>query len=693
MSSSPNHLAEEKSPYLQQHSNNPVDWYPWGEEAFEKARTEKKPIFLSIGYSTCHWCHVMEKESFEDIKIAGMMNDVFISIKVDREERPDIDRIYMTFCQMLTGSGGWPLTIIMTPDKKPFFAGTYFPKDNRMGKTGMKGLIARIKELWDTKHEEVLKTAEDIAYSLIKTATPRISKEIDESIFDKAFDELNRSFDREHGGFGIAPKFPSPHHLIFLLRYWKRKDNDAALKIVEKTLLEMRKGGIYDQVGYGFHRYSTDREWIVPHFEKMLYDQALLTAAYIETYQATKNILFRNTAEEIISYILRDMTSPEGGFYSAEDADSEGKEGKFYVWSEEEIKSVLGADSDIIVKICGVESGGNWIDHSHTTPTMTNILYVKKGLQDLADESGLTMDEIRNKINLARGPLFAFREKRIHPFKDDKILTDWNSMMISALAKAAIAFENKDYLMSAEKAMGFILKKMNTAEGKLLHRYRDGESGLNANIDDYVFLISALLDLYEASFNNEYLKNAIELNDELIKHFWDERDGGFFFTPDDAQVLIIRSKEIYDGAIPSGNSIEMLNLIRLARITGNSAYENKVFKIINTFSRNIYSTPSTYTQALTALDFVYGPSYEIVICGEKDNEDTKELLKTLNGNYIANKVVVLNRTDDNEIKSIAPFVKNQMRAQNKATVYVCMNFACKSPVTSGSELQAMLNEK
>jgi uncharacterized protein YyaL (SSP411 family) len=690
MSNALNHLGKEKSPYLQQHAYNPVDWYPWGEEAFVKAEKENKPVFLSIGYSTCHWCHVMEKESFEDGKIAEMMNDVFVSIKVDREERPDIDNVYMTVCQMLAGMGGWPLTIIMTPDKKPFFAGTYFPKDNRMGNIGMRGLITKIKDLWNSKHDDILNSAEDISHSLVMNTTSRISKEIDESIFDKAFEELSNSFDSEYGGFGTSPKFPTAHNLFFLLRYWKRRGVDEALTMVEKTLHEIRKGGIYDHIGFGFHRYSTDREWIVPHFEKMLYDQAMLTMAYIEAYQATKNNFYKTTAEEIITYVLRDMTSTEGGFYSAEDADSESKEGKFYVWSEKEIRKLPGIDAELIIKIFNVESGGNWVDPTHRSGNLTNILHINKDSKELSSELNLSQEEIYSKISSAREILLAYRNNRIHPFKDKKILTDWNSLMISALAKAAVVFENPDYLIPAEKSIDLILGKMRTPDGILLHRYHDGEALLNASIDDYTYLISAMLDVYEATFNNKYLVNAVELNEELIKHFWDEKDGGFFFTPDYAEKLIIRSKEIYDGAIPSGNSIALLNLIRLARITGNYSYENKVFKTINVFSRNIFSTPSAYTQTLTALDFVYGPSYEVVICGGKEDDDTKELLQTLNNYFIPDKVVVLNASDDYKIKEIAPFVQNQVQLQNKATAYICVNNTCKQPVTSKKELKKLL---
>ncbi len=436
-----NKLINEKSPYLLQHANNPVNWFPWSNEAFEKAKLEDKPIFLSIGYSTCHWCHVMEKESFEDEQVAKLMNDTFISIKVDREERPDIDGIYMSVCQMVTGAGGWPLTIVMTPDKKPFFAGTYFPKYNRFNRIGMMELIPKLKSVWVNQKEEILKSADDIALSLNRQNFFSDSTEIDASILDKTYNDLSNRYDKTSGGFGSAPKFPSPHNLLFLLRYWKRKNEPNALKMVEKTLTEMRYGGIYDHIGFGFARYSTDQNWLVPHFEKMLYDQAMLVLAYTEVYLVTKNDFYKKTAEEILEYVLRDMTHSDGGFYSAEDADSEGEEGKFYLWDADELRNVLDKDeSDFAIKVFNVADDGNWIDESKGMMPGTNILHLKESIKNLAADFNLSENEFANKLELIRDKLFKYREKRIHPYKDDKILTDWNGLMISALARASQAF-------------------------------------------------------------------------------------------------------------------------------------------------------------------------------------------------------------------------------------------------------------
>ncbi len=480
--------------------DNPVDWYPWCEEAFEKAKSEDKPVFLSIGYSTCHWCHVMAHESFEDKRVAELMNDAFISVKVDREERPDIDGIYMTVCQMVTSGGGWPLTIIMTPDKKPFFAGTYFPKRNRFGRSGLMEIIPQIKNYWINKREEILKSAEEISFALTKATIAKSGNDLTIEILDKAFTDFKNRFDSKFGGFGHAPKFPTPHNLLLLLRCWKRTSNNEALEMVTKTLTEMRKGGIYDHIGYGFHRYSTDEQWLVPHFEKMLYDQALLIMAYAEEYQVTKNELFKRTAEEIIEYVLRDLTSPEGGFFSAEDADSEGEEGKFYLWDENELESILGTDFLVVKKIFNTDKGGNWVDPMLGGAPGTNILHLQKSLEEISAETGIPAEELRNKIENARKKLFEVREKRIHPYKDDKILTDWNGLMISALSKAAQVFNEKKYSEAAEKAVTFIQNNLFPQNLKLLHRFREGDAGLSAHIDDYAFLTAGLLDLYEASF-------------------------------------------------------------------------------------------------------------------------------------------------------------------------------------------------
>ena len=688
MNKKANRLATQKSPYLLQHAYNPVDWFPWTDEAFVKASKEDKPVFLSIGYSTCHWCHVMERESFEDDETANLMNDVFVSIKVDREERPDIDGIYMTVCQMLTGGGGWPLTIIMTPDKKPFFAGTYFPRTSRFNRMGMLELIPRIKELWLNKREEINKSANEITSALQNENHNKDDFKIDEKLLDDAFAHFEKSFDAQEGGFGNAPKFPMPHNLMFLLRYWKKKNSSKALEMVETTLKKMRAGGIYDHVGFGFHRYSTDSIWLVPHFEKMLYDQALLCQAYIETYLATKKDFYKTTAEEILTYVMRNMTSPGGGFYSAEDADSNGEEGKFYLWNEEELKELLGEDSETIIKIFNIAKEGNWVDQTRGITDGTNILHLKTDFEKLPVQINMSEVKLKNKINSLRGKLFEYREQRVRPYKDDKVLTDWNSLMISAFAKAYQAFGDDQYIRHAEMAANFIIDKMITKDGKLLHRYRDGEAALPAHIDDYQFLISALLDLYESSFKIFYLKKAIELNEYAIIHFWDDKTGGFFFISDQSEDLLIRQKEVYDGAVPSGNSVAILNLLRLGRITGNTAYEIKANLIVKTFSKNLTSFPSAFSQSLIALDFAFGPSYEIVISGNKNKHDTDLLLKKVREFFIPNKILILN--DGKEIQEIAPFTSAQMMINNKATLYVCRNYSCSFPVTELKNVEEFL---
>jgi len=674
----PNRLIKEKSPYLLQHAYNPVDWFPWCSEAFEKAMQEDKPVFLSIGYSTCHWCHVMEKESFEDENVARLMNDSFICIKVDREERPDIDNIYMTICQMMTGSGGWPLTIIMTPDKKPFFSGTYFPKEGRFGRIGMLELIPRIKDFWSSNREEIYKTTEEVL-SALNNVNYKSDSKIDENLFHKAFNAFLSRFDNTFGGFGNAPKFPSPHNLLFLLRYWKRNKDARALSMVGKTLQQMRLGGIYDQAGFGFHRYSTDRNWLVPHFEKMLYDQALLIQLYAEAYQATKDNLYKSTAEEIIEYVLRDMTSPDGAFYSAEDADSEGIEGKFYLWQKDEIISLLGNEAGIFTKIFNIEDEGNWLEQHSDVKYGSNILHLKKDVAHLAIEFNLSEVELNAFINSALKKVFESREKRIHPFKDDKILTDWNGLMISALAKAAQVFNRSDYLAAAEKSMNFILANMIDTSGCLMHRFRMGEASVPGIVDDYSFTIASLIDLYEASFNIEYLKKALYFNSNMIGLFWDMKEGGFFFTGNQNEPILLRQKEIYDGAIPSGNSAAILNLLRLSRITSDTELENKANSIAQAFSNQLSASPEAFSYALCALDFAFGPSNEIIISGNPG--ESKQFIKELNKYYIPSKIIMLN-SSDNEIQKIAPFTKNQKQINNKTTAYICRNYVCNLPVTS-----------
>jgi uncharacterized protein len=684
----PNRLLHEKSPYLLQHAYNPVDWYTWSDEAFNKAKQEDKPVFLSIGYSTCHWCHVMEKESFEDEEVAALMNDAFISIKVDREERPEIDGIYMAVCQMLTGSGGWPLTVVLTPDKKPFFAGTYYPKHSKYGRMGMVELIPRIKEIWRTRRSEVLSSAEEITSALNKSSSITEKGTLRRDLYEAAFNDLNKRFDRTYGGFNVAPKFPTPHNFLFLLRYWKQTKLSSALEMVSKTLMYMRRGGIYDQVGFGFHRYSTDPKWLVPHFEKMLYDQALLVPAYLEAFQATGEILFKKTAEEILEYVLRDMTSPEGGFYSAEDADSEGVEGKFYLWKREEIEQILDKDASIFIKAFNISIEGNWSDPLHDGETGTNIPYLEKSYKEIAEENNLTENEVKDKLEDCRKKLFYYREQRIHPLKDTKILTDWNGLMISAFAKAAQVLHAKKYEDAAVKCAEFILKNLVTEKDRLLHRYKDGESGLPAHIEDYSFFIAALLDLYETTFNSSYIIKAIELNKIFLHHFWDKENGGFFFTADDSEELIVRQKDIYDGALPSGNSIALSNLLRLARLTSDIAYEDKAKELIEIFSAAINSSPASFTQTLTAIDFILHPSFEIIIAGEKKSAES--LIERIHKSYIPSKVVLFIDEEEKNILEAAPFLKDYSPVNGKPAVYVCKNYNCNMPVTSVEELENIL---
>lgn len=679
-----NRLIDEKSPYLLQHAHNPVDWHPWGEEAFERARNDNKPVFLSIGYATCHWCHVMEKESFENPEVARLMNEAFISIKVDREERPDIDTVYMKVCQLLTGSGGWPLTIIMTPDKKPFFAATYIPKENRFGRIGMLELVPRIKGLWENSSSELNASAEKITAAL-QELPAGIAGEIPglESL-EATYHQLEEQYDPEYGGFGLSPKFPAPHNLLFLLRYWKRTGDAKALHMVEKTLQSMRRGGLFDQIGYGFHRYSTDAQWLVPHFEKMLYDQALLAMAYIETFQVTRKDEYKTVAKEIFTYVLRDMTSPEGAFYSAEDADSEGEEGKFYLWTHDELEKTLGhAKSDLARKVFNIEKDGNFIEEASGKKTGANILHITQSRAEIASELKSSPKVLSQKLDGIRLSLFKTREKRTRPLKDDKILADWNGLMIAALAKGTQAFDEPAYAQAAQKAADFILSHMRSPDRRLLHRFREGESSAAAFLDDYAFLTWGLLELYETDFDARFLKEALELNDFLIKHFWDDKEGGFYFTPDDSEQLLLRQKEVYDGAIPSGNSVEMLNLLRLGRLTSNPELEEKSTQIGRIFSRHVESSPSAFTQMMAAVDFGVGPSYEIVVVGSSNEDDTKSMLRALQVEFLPNTVIhyIPTDTDASEKFRMAPFTSRMTAIQGKATAYVCQNFTCQKPLT------------
>ncbi|HEX5484308.1 MAG TPA: thioredoxin domain-containing protein [Terriglobia bacterium] len=691
--SQPNRLICEKSPYLLQHAHNPVDWYAWGPEAFEAAARENKPIFLSIGYATCHWCHVMERESFEDGQVAALMNEAFISIKVDREERPDIDQVYMRVCQMLTGSGGWPLTILMTPDKRPFFAGTYLPKGDRFGQMGMLHLIPRTRELWQERHGDILKSAEEIIAALEKVS-PVSAGEMTASTLDAAFEELGSRFDSEHGGFGRAPKFPTPHTLLFLLRYWKRTGSQLALEMTEKTLCAMRRGGIYDHVGFGFHRYSTDAEWLAPHFEKMLYDQALLTMAYSEAYQATRKEEYARTTREILEYVSRMLTSPESGFFSAEDADSEGEEGKFYLWRKDEIHLILAPEeAALVVQAFNVSRQGNFVEQGRADGSGENILHQTATLPNIAAGLGISEEELESRWGAARQKLFARREKRVHPLLDDKVLTDWNGLMIAALANAAQSLNEPRYAEAAQRAADFILERMRAPGGGLLHRYREGQAAVAGNLDDYVFMAWGLIELYEANFNVKNLEAAIELNAYAHEHFWDKQTGGFYFTADNQEEVLIRAREIYDGAVPSGNSVALLNLLRLARMTGREDLEEKAAQLVTAFGASIKQSPAAYTQWMVALDFATGPAFEVVVSGDPQAEDTRAMLKALRSEYLPSKVILLRPGGQgtNEIIRLAGFTRDQAMLDGKATAYVCQNFRCHLPTTDIQQMMEFLH--
>ncbi len=687
-----NRLQYEQSPYLLQHADNPVDWYPWGEEAFAKARREDKPVFLSIGYSTCHWCHVMEHESFEDEEVAALLNDAFVCIKVDREERPDIDNIYMTACQMMKQRGGWPLTIIMTPDKKPFFAGTYFPKESRFGRRGMVELIPSIKDMWNNQREQINNTASQITQALQQTAGTPAGTELGHPELELAYHQLGQRFDQTYGGFSAGMKFPTPHNFMYLLRYYHRTGDRRALQMVERTLQQMRRGGIFDQVGFGFHRYSTDRQWLVPHFEKMLYDQALLALAYVETYQLTRNEEYAQTAREIFTYVLRDMTAPEGGFYSAEDADSEGEEGKFYLWTVDEVREILDTEeAELFIAVFELTADGNFTEAGQPK-SGTNIPHLKSEWAQIAAVHHLSPADLSQKIEKIRHQLFTEREGRIHPLKDDKILTDWNGLMIAALAKAAQVLNQPEYATAAARAADFFINRMRDDNGGLLHRYRNGAAGISGNSEDYAFLIWGLLELYEATFAVNYLQQALAFNDDMLQRFWDHEAGGLYFSAEGMDDLIVRQKEAYDGAIPSGNSVAMLNLLRLGRMTGRTELEEKAGRLVGAFSRQAGQTPSQYTMMMSALDFAVGPTNEVIIVGRPGAADTKKIIAALQGIFNPQKVTLF-RADDGstkELEQLAEFIKYHQTIDGKATAYVCRNYTCELPTTESGKMLALL---
>jgi len=675
-------LRGEKSPYLTQHSTNPVDWYPWTPEAFEKARVEDKPVFLSIGYSTCHWCHVMERESFEDENIAEMLNDGFVSIKVDREERPDIDGVYMKICQAMTGTGGWPLTIIMTPDKKPFFAATYIPREEMFGRIGMTELLPKISEMWEKDREELLESAGQLSSALKKRfdAGRGAEKGPGREDITNAFDELSIRFDESYGGFSDRPKFPSPHQLTFLLRYWRRTGEKRALKMVEKTLRSIRLGGLFDQIGYGLHRYSTDSKWLVPHFEKMLYDQAMATTAYIEAFQATGDDLYRKSAEEIFEYVFRDMTDKDGGFYSSEDADSEGEEGKFYLWSKKEILDVLDSeDADLYVKAMNIREEGNYVDPVTGERTGHNIPHMTATVPELSRDFSMETHLLEEKLEASRKKLFDSRNERIRPGKDDKILSDWNGLMIASLAKGARAFGKREYFEAAVRSAEFIRSRM-LSDGRLMHRYRDGETAIPGFLDDYAFAIFGMTEIYLTDFSGRHLNAATDLTDHMIDLFWDEGKGAFLFSGKDQEEILWRDADGYDGATPSGNSVAMMDLIRMSMLTEESEYERMASKVGRYFYEDISVHPSAFTQMMSAVDFAVGPSFEVVISFPDGASDAQDIMHRVYSKFLPSATVLLSTYEGVEDDVFMPkFAADLKSVDNEKAVYICENRACKLP--------------
>lgn len=682
----PNRLHHEKSPYLLQHADNPVDWYPWGEEALARARNEDKPVFLSIGYSTCHWCHVMEHESFEDREVARLLNEHMVSIKVDREERPDVDDIYMKVCQMLTGRGGWPLSIFMTPDCRPFFAGTYFPREGRMGMSGFKDIIRSVARLWSQDRDRLLQACDQIMGAMREPEPRRDAAEPGPDVLARGYGQLRRMFDSQWGGFGGAPKFPTPHHLTFLLRWHVRHPESEALEMVERTLAGLRNGGVFDQVGLGFHRYSVDERWLVPHFEKMLYDQALLAMAYIEAFLVTGNESHADAARDVLKYVMRDMQGGHGGFLSAEDADSEGVEGLFYVWTPDQVKAVLGEErADLFCGFYDITAAGNF-EHYRSIPHRPKSIEVFAGMR------GVGAEELTGILEACRRELYTEREKRIHPLKDDKVLTSWNGLMIAALARGFQAVGEPLWLHSAIRAADFVAGSLIDDSGRLRRRYRDGDVAHLGCLDDYAFFVWGLVDLYEASLDVRFLEKALTLNADMLRLFWDEAGGACFFTGSDGEPLIVRDKPIHDGAIPSGNSVAALNLLRLGRMTGDTRLEELGEQILRTFYASVAEAPSAYTQFLNALDFALGPGQEVVVAGDAEATDFRRMLEVVHTTFAPRRVVVgrVNGPGSHRIVELCPYLKSLPPAEGGARVYFCENHACQRPIEDLESLERVL---
>lgn len=671
-----NALIHESSPYLQQHAHNPVNWMPWGEDAFALARLQNKPVFLSIGYSTCHWCHVMENESFEDPAVAELLNRYFISIKVDREERPDIDALYMRAAQLMNGSGGWPLNLLLTPDKKPFYAATYMPKQGRFGRLGLLELAERAGTMWQQDRQQVEVSADSITAALkhsihIPASAISPSAKMDAPLIDQAYQATAKSFDIHHAGFGAKPKFPSPQRLLFLLRYATLKDKPEALTMVEKTLSAMQRGGIHDQLSGGFHRYSTDAEWLLPHFEKMLYDQAMLMMAYAEGWQATGNASFAGTARHTADYLLRDMRHADGGLYSAEDADSEGVEGKFYLWRADEINAVLGKSANAFKQAYGITEGGNVTDETSHKKTGYNILYQS----DAIDTKVFASDKTT---------LLIAREQRIRPFLDDKILTDWNGLSIAALAITGRILNEPRYIKAASQAADFILQHLHKG-GLLKHRWRQGNTAINGQLEDYSSMVWGLIELYEATLESRWLESALILNNTMLKHFKDN-DGGFCQV-EESPDLIARPMEIFDAALPSGNAVAMHNLLRLSRLTGDATLAAEAADLADHFATIAKRAPEGVLHMLSAALLAESTGREVVLAGDRTSVAASKMLEIIQSQYRPNTVVLWH---DETIETLAPFTKGQYAIDDKVTAYVCENFQCNRPTTDLDEFRQYL---
>ncbi|MCI0868434.1 MAG: thioredoxin domain-containing protein [Chloroflexi bacterium] len=694
----PNRLINETSPYLLQHANNPVDWYPWGQEALDRAKAEDLPILLSVGYSACHWCHVMERESFENPEIAAIMNERFVSIKVDREERPDIDSIYMSAVQAMTGHGGWPMTVFLTPDGKPFYGGTYFPPDDRGGTAAFPKVLTALSEAYRNDRENVVKTTEQLIerMELMGSANAGNSSPLTEDVLHQAFRRIAGDFDDRHGGVGIQPKFPQPMTYEFLLRYHLRTQNAEALDMVELTLERMANGGIYDQIGGGFHRYSTDTYWLVPHFEKMLYDNALLVQLYLHAYQVTGKPMYRRIVEETLAYVTREMTSPEGGFYSAQDADSEGVEGKFFVWLPREIQDILGDDdADVVGRYYGVTPHGNFEGR--------NILHVALDAATLAADEGLTADEFSRLIDRAKQKLLDVRSRRVAPQRDDKVLTSWNGMMLRAFAEAGAILGRPDYVKVAEQNAKFLLDSM-VKDGRVLRTYKAttdetgatgalGEAKLNGYLEDYAFLIDGLLALHEASFGQRWLAEAIRLGHHMVDLFWDDATGLFYDTGRDHETLVVRPRDFSDNALPSGSSMASGVLLRLSVITGELGFREKAEAGLRSVRDVMTSYPTGSGHWLGDLDFLLSSPKEVVVVGPRWDEKTEALFREVYRHHMPNRVFLgVDPSASGESDTDIPLLQDRVTLGGQPTAYVCENYVCNLPVTDPKELAKQLAE-